>query len=177
MGINGTSGVSGSEAYEVIEAAPCPVLTVPKRQPLTEFKEVLFPVRPITGALEKYDFVKKIIHPNKAHLTVLGLINEEEPWQTNLFSESITDLENCFLRDKTNKSQYLGIDLIVITANIDNEDPRFFMESYADEIVNKAKVPVLSLNSRIVALHFDDSLLPSQSNETDAKPLECQEVY
>lgn len=194
MGINGTSGVSGSEAYEVIEAAPCPVLTVPKRQSLTEFKEVLFPVRPITGALEKYDFVKKIIHPNKAHLTVLGLINEEEPWQTNLFSESITDLENCFLRDKTNadmvfvntdsaaetvlnKSQYLGIDLIVITANIDNEDQRFFMEPYADQIVNKAKVPVLSLNSRIVALHFDDSLLPSQSNETDAKPLEYQEVY
>lgn len=175
MGINGTSGVSGSEAYEVVEAASCPVLTVPKHQPLTEFKEVLFPVRPVTGALEKYGFVKKIIHQDKAHLTVLGLINEEESWQTHLFSESITDLEICFLRDKTNadmvfvntdsaaetvlnKSQHLAIDLIVITANLDNADQRFFMESYAEQIVNKAKVPVLTINPQVLALHTGEVL-------------------
>lgn len=148
-----------------------PVLTVPKRQPLTEFKEVLFPVRPVTGALEKYDFVKKIIHNDKAHLTVLGLINEEEPGQTNMFTESITDLEICFLRDKINadmvfintdsaaetvlnKCQHLAIDLIVITANPDNENLGFFMESYAKQIVNKAKVPVLTINPQVVALHL-----------------------
>jgi nucleotide-binding universal stress UspA family protein len=175
MGINGTSGVSGSEAYEVVEAASCPVLTVPKHQLLTEFKEVLFPVRPVTGALEKYGFVKKIIHQDKAHLTVLGLINEEESWQTHLFSESITDLEICFLRDKTNadmvfvntdsaaetvlnKSQHLAIDLIVITANLDNADQRFFMESYAEQIVNKAKVPVLTINPQVLALHTGEVL-------------------
>lgn len=175
MGINGTSGVSGSEAYEVIEAAPCPVLTVPKRQSLTEFKEVLFPVRPITGALEKYDFVKKIIHNDKAHLTVLGLINEEESGQTNLFTESITDLEIRLLQDKINadmvfvntdsaaetvlnKCQHLAIDLIVITAKPDNENLGFFMESYAQQIVNKAKVPVLTINPQVVSLHLTDTL-------------------
>jgi nucleotide-binding universal stress UspA family protein len=169
MGINGTSGVSSSEANEVIEAASCPVLTIPKHQSITEFKEVLFPVRPITGALEKYGFVKEIIHQDKTHLTVLGLINEEEPWQTDLFSEAVTNLEDCFLRDKIkadmvfvntdsaaetvlNKSQHLTIDLIVITANLDDADPGFFMESYAEQIVNRAKVPVLAINPQVLAL-------------------------
>lgn len=168
MGINGTSGVSGSEAYEVVEAASCPVLTVPKNQPFTEFEEVLFPVRPVTGALEKYDFVKEIIHQGKTHLTVLGLINEEEPWQTDLFSESITDLEDRFLRDKIkanmvfvntdsaaetvlNKSQQFAIDLIVITASLDDDNSSFFMESYAEQIVNRARVPVLAINPQVLA--------------------------
>lgn len=175
MGINGTSGISGSEAFEIVETASCPVLTVPKRQPLTEFKEVLFPVRPVTGALEKYDFVKKIIHNDKAHLTVLGLINEEESGQTNLFTESITDLEIRLLQDKINadmvfvntdsaaetvlnKCQHLAIDLIVITAKPDNENLGFFMESYAQQIVNKAKVPVLTINSQVVSLHLTGTL-------------------
>ncbi len=175
MGINSTSGISGSEAYEIVETASCPVLTVPKRQPLTEFKEVLFPVRPVTGALEKYDFVKKIIHNDKAHLTVLGLINEEESGQTNLFTESITDLEIRLLQDKINadmvfvntdsaaetvlnKCQHLAIDLIVITAKPDNENLGFFMESYAQQIVNKAKVPVLTINPQVVSLHLTDTL-------------------
>lgn len=175
MGINGTSGISGSEAFEIVETASCPVLTVPKRQPLTEFKEVLFPVRPVTGALEKYDFVKKIIHNDKAHLTVLGLINEEESGQTNLFTESITDLEIRLLQDKINadmvfvntdsaaetvlnKCQHLAIDLIVITAKPDNENLGFFMESYAKQIIHKAKVPVLAINSQVVSLHLTDTL-------------------
>jgi nucleotide-binding universal stress UspA family protein len=176
MGINGSSGISGSEAYEIVESASCPVLTVPKRQPLTEFKEVLFPVRPVTGALEKYDFVKKIMHNDKAHLTVLGLINEEESGQSDLFTESITDLEIRLLQDKTNadlvfvntdsaaetvlaKCQHLVIDLIVITANLDTANHSFFMESYAEQIINKAKVPVLTISPQVLALHASIDLV------------------
>ena len=65
MGTRGTSGVReyfvGSEAYRVVKAASCPVLTVPHYRQWTQFTEIVFPIRPINGALEKYDFARSII--------------------------------------------------------------------------------------------------------------------
>lgn len=176
MGTNGSSGFSdyftNSEDYEVVEAASCPVLTVPKYKKWTEFKAILFPVRPMSDVLPKYNFVRDIIRRNNAHLIVLGLINEENPAHIHEISASIAKLENYLLQDRIkadmifidtdsaaeavlNKSQHLAIDLIVITPDPDNSNRSLFMAPYARQIINHAKVPVLSIGHKAISIQSD----------------------
>ncbi len=167
MGTHGASGFReffiGTNAYTVVKHALCPVLTVPPNQSWESFSKILFPVRNTFGALEKYEFLRKIIRHNKAMLLVLGLCDRND-------ENAITGVENDVrqLERKLHEDEVMSIteilkstercanevletadlnqmDLIVITANLDHDIRNFFMGPYAQQIVNHAKVPVLSI--------------------------------
>ena len=61
VGTHGASGYRngfvGSNAYGIIKYAFCPVLIIPPQEKYTAFKKVLFPIRPVAGALIRYDVV------------------------------------------------------------------------------------------------------------------------
>ncbi|MFN8354625.1 MAG: universal stress protein [Spirosomataceae bacterium] len=166
MGTHGTSGIRayflGSDAYKVVKTAPCAVLTVPQNFTKTDFKEILFPVRPVEGALDKYDFTRKIIRKNDAHLTVFGVFQRDSRLETNLLTAMLDKLVVQLSQDEIkadiewsntvawadavlNRSQQFDIDLIVITSEIDTTIEHFFVGPFAQQIVNHAKVPVLSI--------------------------------
>ena len=69
MGTHGNSGVReffiGSNAYSTIKNVTCPVLTIPINSSKTSFENVLFPVRNIDGAEDKYN---SVTHPESQSL-------------------------------------------------------------------------------------------------------------
>ncbi len=167
-GTQSTTGIKayfmGSEACHIAKTASCPVLTVPNHYKWTGFKEILFPVRPVVNALAKYERAMKIIHDKDTHLTVLGLFNEDEPQHTEELVHLLSNLENRLLQDGIkskavftttdsgaetvlNKSRQLAMDLIVITA-----DSEKTTGPYVQQIVDHAKVPVLSFSPQVCAI-------------------------
>ncbi len=169
MGTHGTSGFRefflGTNAYVVIRHAFCPVLTVPPTGKWTSFSKILFPVRDTPGALDKYDFLRKIIrrNQNQVVLYVLGLPSPNRPASKNWVEESILHLSSRLRDDEVECITQLlqpskqvaeavlytadvrQIDLIAITATLDQGIRDFFIGPYTQQIVHHAKVPVLSI--------------------------------
>ena len=166
MGTHGTSGIRayfmGSEAYRVVKTATCPVLTVPNAQVWTQFRTILFPIRPVPNALDKYDMARKIIRKNDAHLTALGLLDDDDSQKMTVINQSIASLSGLLIQDdidgdalllKTDavaqavlqKADEIRADLIIITADLDTTIEHFFVGPFAQQIVNRARVPVLSI--------------------------------
>ncbi|GAB3641968.1 universal stress protein [Spirosoma arcticum] len=166
MGTCDTSGIRayfmGLEAYRVVEAAQCPVLTVPNHRKWTDFNEIIFPVRPIPGATEKYDITRAISLKNNAHLTVLGLFDRYDELKNEILTSVVDNLKNQLMHDeikgeilllKTDSIAYaiqqkiseFDADLIVITADINAASPYSLLGPFAQQIINYANVPVLSV--------------------------------
>jgi nucleotide-binding universal stress UspA family protein len=166
MGTHGSSGMRelfmGSNAYATIKKAPCPVLTVPNTGKWKSFNKILFPVRPVENAIDKYDFVRNIIKKNNAQFIVLGFKNTQDSGDLKLVDSCIENLKVKLEEDQISAAvnYYTGddfitsfwqfqkrheADLIVLTANIDSSFKNYFVGPFIQQIVNHAKVPVLSI--------------------------------
>jgi len=166
MGTHGISGVRqfflGSDAYKVVKNAPCPVLTVPYKWDRKEFKKVLFPVRLVPGALDKYLFARPIIEKNKSELLILGLSDmqniettrellmlvdalNEQLYYDNVKSQTTFYPAEEFPTNVINTVKEMKIDLIVLTANLDIDWKTFFIGPFVQQIISRSSVPVLSI--------------------------------
>ncbi|HRI58947.1 MAG TPA: universal stress protein [Saprospiraceae bacterium] len=167
MGTHGASGFReffmGTNAYAVVKHAPCPVLTVPPNGKWESFSKILFPVRDTPGALEKYDFLRKIIRQNNAVLHLLGIPDTSIASSENWVEKNIQKLKGMLRDDNVECLTQLlkptervaeevlytakmeQTDLIAITATLDFNIRDFFIGPYTQQIVNHARVPVLSI--------------------------------
>jgi len=166
MGTHGVSGLReffmGSCAYAVLKNAPCPVLTIPAYHKWEHFKKILFPVRAMANAIEKYQVARSIIQKNKAELIVMGLLEIDSPVTFDSLNEDAIKLVEILKEDKVkldtkfyycdsfaqkilDKAKALKVDLVIVTANLDYKIQDFFIGPFAQQIVNHAKVPVLSI--------------------------------
>jgi len=166
MGSHGASGYRdgfiGSNTYNVIKNALCPVLSVPQKRRLNSFKKILFPVRPVTGALMPYEIVSLFTNPNTI-MEVLGLtyrmitetagavletivgeikdqLQKDEVLVKPLWSEAqgIAD-EIVKYTNKTNP------DLVVVTSALDVTSKPKYIGPHAQKIIHCSKAPVLSI--------------------------------
>lgn len=177
MGTHGTSGLReffiGSEAYRVVKNASCPVLTIPGNWPNTDFKKVLFPIRLVPEALEKYVFAKPIIEKNNSELILLGLTEEDKPgdlkdiallidqFKLKLYMNNIiykTALCPCenFPAKVMEIADECNSDLIILTANFDYDFRTFFVGPYVQQIVNHSMRPVLSIKTKYIRSEKSD---------------------
>jgi len=188
MGTHGASGVRrlfiGSIAQKVIKISSCPVLTVPSNQTWVNFEKILFPIRPIKGAIEKYDFLKRLIGDTSASLDILILassFDEEKKLLKSLVKELKTKAEKDKIKIsgslKTGKkmshevlkvSKSIEADMIVVTSDISSDFKQFLIGPFEQHIVNHATMPVLSVkakltnpDSQVVIQQIHESL-PSQ---------------
>lgn len=166
MGTHGASGIKellmGSTAYRVVKNASCPVLTVPASRVWTNFKKILFPIRITPNALEKYTVVRPIIKRNGASLHVAGLVGKSEQDRTADIHIILKSARAKMIEDDVKFSSQVYVcddvadqlialarteepDLIVITASIENLFKELSLAAYTQQIVNHAKVPVLSI--------------------------------
>ncbi|WP_080056028.1 universal stress protein [Spirosoma aerolatum] len=163
MGTHGPAGllhyVMGSEAFHVINQSACPVLTIPEQASVGEFKELLFPVRPIPEAIVKYEFARAIALENQAHITVLGIADglDTEAGKAidvdmALLTSQIVDdaLETDSLLAQTNAVEAVlqhaeeqNADLIVITADRAADIRHLFVGPFFKQIISQSKRPVL----------------------------------
>ncbi len=166
IGTHGTSGsrqfFMGSEAYRIVKKSLCPVLTIPDKWDKKDFKRVLFPIRLIPGALNKYFYTRPIIEKNNSELFLLGLTDMKNTHQTKELILLIENLKQQLHNDnvkfqtsycpgenfpaeviKTNME--LDIDLLILTANIDIDWKTFFIGPFVQQVLNHSQVPVLSI--------------------------------
>ena len=103
MGTHGASGLKeffiGSNAYKVIKNASVPVITVPISFKNENFENILFPVRIVEGALEKYECIRQIVFKNNSIIDVVGLLDEEKPLDHALITKVIEVLKLKFKND------------------------------------------------------------------------------
>lgn len=166
IGTHGTSGsrglFMGSEAYRIVKNASCPVLTIPGKWDKKDFKKVLFPIRLIPGALDKYFYARPIIEKNNSELLLLGLTDMKNTRDTKdllLLVETIKDqLHNDNIRFQTSYCPdedfateviktviKMDIDLIILTANLDIDWKSFFIGPFVQQVLNHSSIPVLSI--------------------------------
>jgi len=168
MGTHGASGARefflGSNAYNVIKNTNIPVLTIPGKKKVKEFKKILFPIRAANGILEKYNFIAPLIEKNQAELVILGLSLESEIFNMEDRRNEIFELgRRLGLNDTSFRSQFFicknyakkvleiarkeKADLIAINASLDYNWRQFFVGPYTQQVVNHSKIPVLSYRS------------------------------
>ncbi|MGA0556356.1 universal stress protein [Larkinella sp. VNQ87] len=157
--------VFGSTAYHAIKEAPCLVLTVPEKAQINAFREILFPVRPVPGAMTKYDLARTIAQRNRAHLTVLGLFSQEDSEEIKLIGTTVLSLNKQLVSDTIDAEVLLwqtdsavkavlkqaeerDADLIIVTADNATSDHRLFSGPFYKQLVNRSPIPVLSIKPR-----------------------------
>jgi nucleotide-binding universal stress UspA family protein len=170
MGTHGASGVReffmGTTAYSVIKNTTKPVLTIPANFDKQIFDKILFPVRPVNGIKEKYEFIKSLAKAADVtiHFATLCLPEEEELLAIQkeeikkieasicksefIFSNEIYLCKN-FAQKVLEVCDAINADLIVINATLDYKWTQFFVGPYTQQVVNHAKVPVLSFTNAV----------------------------
>lgn len=155
-----------TEAYRVIKTAGCPVLTVPVRQVWDTFGRVLFPVRPVSGAVEKYEYARTIIRQNNAELTLLALHAPGEVISIDLLHEAVDALDRQLRSDGISshtlfyptdeipetilqKADELHADLLIITATLYTSPADFLAGSFTQQMVYNARTPVLFIRPQV----------------------------
>jgi nucleotide-binding universal stress UspA family protein len=179
MGTHGASGLReffiGSNAYNVIKNTTIPVLTIPGKKKIMDFKRILFPIRATKGIMDKYDFVAPIIEKNNAELIIAGLSLPGEAYNLGPFDEEIRELGKSLRLNHTHfKSEHFvcknyakkvlelskkeKADLIVINASLDYKWRQFYIGPYTQQVVNHSKVPVLSIRTINPASAFAETV-------------------
>ncbi len=170
MGVHGISGVKeyfmGTNTYEVIKQAYCPVLSIPSSFDEVGFNSILYPVRNVDGVVEKYDYVKPIVEQNDSAVHILGVCNEIDTEEVFLLSKKVTSVMETIEHNKSHVTcdvincediaeKILEVaenrmdDLIIINATLDKKWYQFFKGTYTQKIVNHSKIPVLSVKPEL----------------------------
>jgi nucleotide-binding universal stress UspA family protein len=165
IGTHGASGYRdgfiGSNAYSVIKHATCPVLTIPPKKKYLSFRRAMFPIRPVTGALQRFDVVSSVLSPN-AHLDVVGMSYRRMERETSVLDKILDEISLQLQQDNIigrtswgngdaisqDVLEYIHThlpDLVVLTSVLDVTTKPNFVGPHAQKIMHGSKVPVLSI--------------------------------
>lgn len=165
MGAHGASGYRdgfiGSNTYAVIKNAWCPVLSVPSKKQLTGCKNILFPVRPVTGVLAPYQIVRHFTSLGTT-MEVLGLSYKHIDAGTSVLDTLLNEIKDELNNDKVKAknswtsgisiaddilkyAQKTNPDLIVVTSSLDVTSKPKYIGPHAQKIIHCSKFPVLSI--------------------------------
>jgi nucleotide-binding universal stress UspA family protein len=171
IGSHGASGYRdgfiGSNTYNVIKGAACPVLSIPVKKKYTTFRKVLFPIRPVSGGLMRYDIVGQFLNAN-ATLDVLGLSYRLAEKNTSILRTIVNEVEHQLESDKIRTNvlwsegstitddvikyaQQNDPDLLVVTSALDVTSKPKFVGPHTQKIINCAKTALLSIKKITVA--------------------------
>jgi nucleotide-binding universal stress UspA family protein len=165
MGTHGASGFRenfvGTNTYNVIKHASCPVLAIPTKKKCIVFRKLFFPVKPLHSALKRYGFVHNISSNNEdrtLHILCLSSTQREDDEQMLTYlvdelKEKLSDepVEIYTQYSYTNNladiilqtADQIKADMIVLTPSIDITNKQYFIGPYSQKVIHQAKVPVL----------------------------------
>jgi nucleotide-binding universal stress UspA family protein len=165
MGTHGASGLRegfiGSNTYNAIKYATCPVLTIPPLQKFISFKKVLFPIRPVKGALIRYDIACNFLSANST-LQVLGLSYLRMERDTGLLDNIVEEIKDHLKSGQVEVNtswgrgssvsddiiQFINLhapDLIVLTSILDVITKPNFVGPHTQRLIHASRVPVLNI--------------------------------
>jgi len=170
IGTHGASGYrdgfAGSNCYGVMKYALCPVLAVPPRNRTTSFNRPLYPIRPVSGALARFDILQAFLG-RASQTDVLGLSYRKMERETRVLEKIVTEVERGAPADRGSirtawgrgeglsddvlqYAQQQSSDLIVVTDVLDMTAKAGYIGPHAQKIINCAKIPVLSIKGAAV---------------------------
>jgi hypothetical protein len=161
----------GSHAMKVVTSADCPFLIVQKETELREIKEIIVPVDLTKESLQMVNIAGDMANIFNAKIHVLAesqsdpMLNQRLQNRLSIvnktYEEKGVDADNVLLKKggsygrkinnyiKTNKT-----DLIAFSYHTESLFPQF--DTFAQKLItNKAKLPVMVINSKLAsALYF-----------------------
>ncbi|ETZ19575.1 universal stress protein [Pedobacter sp. V48] len=166
MGTHGIKGfrefLIGSNTYGVTEKSASPVLSIPQSSITNGFEKIMFPVRNIPNALEKYEFLKTFVATGNASLFIYGIYKIDDEHLMEAYkkvSAFVKGIENDWLSIKLTsviteesladealeQAAQMKCDLIVITSKVTSSFNDFFLGKFAQQVINHSIMPVLHI--------------------------------
>ncbi len=170
MGTHGASGIqafAGSNASKVIQLAPCPVVVI-KNKPINTqgFKNIVLPLDLTQETRQKVNFAVKLAQHYDSTVHLLSMSDSDEFLATRLennlnqvemyltergIKTTATTLDASggnFVKQTLVWAEGKGADLIIIMSQQDKELREYIFGAYAQQIVNKSNIPVMTVNPR-----------------------------
>lgn len=172
MGTHGASGYRsefiGTTCYGVLKHAACPVLTIPPKRKFTGLQKVLFPVRPVTGALMRFDIASQFMAPGVS-MDVLGLSNQRFERETTVLHKLVGEIREKLEENNIHVYPVWGAGnsitddvlgfihenqpgLVVLTPVIDFNTKLSFIGPHAQKILHQCRVPLLHIKKATVPM-------------------------
>ena len=169
MGTHGTSGYQrfnlGTNTSKVVSDAPCPVISVQTHVKKLGFKKIILPIDESATSRQKVNYALEIAKHYNSHVYILGLINFSSEEMRRKFKIKIEQVEEYLnqhevacetnymtgdnLAQMTMKyAEDLDADLMVIMTEQEPSLTGLFMGTYATQVVNHSKIPVLSVHPK-----------------------------
>lgn len=166
MGTHGVSGYQrfsiGSNTSRVVESSPCPVISVQTHAKNIGFKKIVLPIDETPTSRQKVIHAVEMASHYNAHIYIVGLINFSNEEQKRKFRIKIQQVEEFISKfDVSHESKFIqgdnlakmtmsiaeevDADLVVIMTEQEPSITGFFMGTYASQVVNHSKVPILSV--------------------------------
>lgn len=182
IGKNGNNGYfdeyAGTQTCQVAEKSRIPVLVVPGNTTSFDFNNILFPVRPLLSAADKYDAIRRIILKSKATVTLLNMRDPEEADQLHIIHQLVTKIseklaldnvkyklnyyfeDNCFANEvlKLLNAGTEKFDLAVITSESPGTSDHFHFGYYEKKIIHQSNIPLLLLHAEYPYLQSSEIL-------------------
>ena len=167
MGTHGTSGVVeffiGSNAFKMVTESACPVITVQSQAKKVGFKNILLPIDDSAHSRQKVNHAIVLAKHFASTIHILGLddSNNDEASRSRFqikLEQIETYIKKCEVpstcKTVVGKNQAkvtydyaktANADLIVIMTDQDEDITGRFMGTFAQQIINHSKIPVMSI--------------------------------
>jgi nucleotide-binding universal stress UspA family protein len=168
MGTHGASGFEemwiGSNAFRVVSNAPCPIITIRNGYERNILKNIVMPIDSSLSTRQKVPFVTELARFFGATVHILGVSEISSADVTAKITTYCTQVEE-YLKEKgvnCTKNVLVGsnitdltieyaktVDAELITIMTDQlTNAAFWLGPYAQQMVNHASIPVLSIRSQ-----------------------------
>jgi nucleotide-binding universal stress UspA family protein len=177
MGTHGTSGFEeyflGSVAYKVVTASPLPVFTVQNHAKSKDYNTIFVGIDSSAHTRDKVSHVATLAKAFGAKVHICSLITEEHEEERKIFNLKVKQIQEYLDHQGVSyensevhgdniaemvleKAQEVGSEMIAIMTE-QEASTGLFMGSYAQQIVNHSKIPVLSVTPFSVVESFSQS--------------------
>jgi nucleotide-binding universal stress UspA family protein len=181
MGTHGISGFDeylvGSNAQRVVTLCPCPVITVQGHAKKLGFTNIVLPIDNDFYSRQKVEPALELAKKYSAKIHILGLPPKGEDVNLNTFQIKLDSVEKlvknaglpyeCQLirtdntaRTAMNYAKKVDADLLVVLNDHESELNEIFLGTFAQQIVNHSRIPVMSIRTEEV-LKYDSVSLSS----------------
>lgn len=167
MGTHGVSGYKrfnvGTNTSKVVEEAPCPVISVQEHAKRLGFKRIVLPIDDTATSRQKVNFAMELAKVYGSHIIVVGLMNMSNEDIKRRFTIKVEQVDEWLTKHEVScETKYingdnlakmtmtvaeeLDGDLIVIMTEQEPSITGFFLGTYATQVVNHSKVPVMCVH-------------------------------
>lgn len=166
MGTHGTSGFVeffiGSNTFKMVTQSDCPIISVQVHSEKLGFKEILLPIDDSAHSRQKVNHAIVLAKHFASKIHILGLADSDDEPERKKFEIKLDQIEEYIKKcdlpysrktvDGKNqaKTSYdyaksINADLIVIMTDQDENITGRLMGTYAQQIINHSKIPVMTI--------------------------------